>query len=240
MSRKMKSAFDKADWTQSKPLPDWMTQEDEPGKALESTVPFMPEEARAYLISRARYLSGFNKTRHEYRIGQLSIADEVLADENPLSALALMHESYPFDRLDDDEDLKEPSDDARTRASLLYAHFLKRKELRQRDARATWLSYYDDLLAILKVWAVPRDEKRALAQELILDHPQCSRTEIARMSEDRDELKFGQSCLSQWIAAGMIVDPYSEMRPTFGPGTSQHCVPRSRSASPRVGRGKAR
>jgi len=124
--------------------------------------------------------------RHDTRLMQLALVDEMLADGPPGPALAMMDAAYPIDRLHSDEDFRRPSEDFQVRATLLHAHFLRLKE--RQGSR--WHSYYDDLLVILKAASVRGSEKQALAQQLVLDHPSSSQIEIARHSEDYGEMKF--------------------------------------------------
>lgn len=218
MSRRSKNpAFDKEQWLQSAPMPDWMIQDlrgiSNAVIAADGCPASLDEESRNILISRARYIVVYNRAIHEDRLKQLAIADEMLSAESAGGALALMHSVYPRDRLNLDEDIKDPSDDARTRASLLYARLVRQKEMVLAEGQKEWPPYNDDLLAILKAWSVPRDEKKALAQRLILENPRSSRSKIAEMSEEFEDRKFDQSCLSQWIISGLVIDPYQHLRP---------------------------
>lgn len=219
MSRRVKkAAFDGAEWTGVEPIPDWLAAHlQKAGEAEDGTLGTadrFDEDAKRYLVSRARYIVGYNRAIHQDRLHQLAIADEALAVEKPLEALGLIHDVYPSDRLHFDETLNDPSDDARTRASLLYARLSRFKEKTLAESPNEWPPYNDDLLAILKAWSVPRDEKKALAQQLLLENPQSSQSQIAKMSGKHPEQKFDQSCLSQWIISGMVLDPYKHLRPS--------------------------
>jgi hypothetical protein len=164
---------------------------------------------------------------------QLALVDEVLAEDAPEAALALMDAAYPMDRLNSDEDFRRPSEDFQVRATLLHAHFLRLKE--RQGSR--WHSYYDDLLVILKAASVRGSDKQALAQQLVLDDPAGSLGKIASSSKEHGELKFDQSCLSQWIQARIVIDPYADNRPSFGPGTDRSGVPENRCDLPPERRG---
>lgn len=218
MSRQLrKPAYDKGQWVSDKAMPDYLVRylegvEAARGDGAECEVK-LDKESCDLLISRARYISDFNRETHEFRLEQLARADEILASENADGAARLINERYPSDRLHPDEDIKNPSDDARTRASLLYAHFARLKDKALVEGRRAWPPYYDDLLIILKVWSVPGDEKRALAQRLVLENPRISRSKIAQKSAEYEGCKFDQSCLSQWIISGMVIDPYPHLRP---------------------------
>jgi hypothetical protein len=143
MSRRVKKpAFDGAQWTSAEPMPNWLAahlqKAGETEDATLGTADSFDEDAKKYLVSRARYIVGYNRAIHEDRLHQLAIADEALATEKPIEALGLIHDVYPGDRLHFDEALNDPSDDARTRASLLYARLTRLKEKALAECSATF------------------------------------------------------------------------------------------------------
>jgi hypothetical protein len=77
-------------------MPDWLSahlqKAAEAEDATLGTADSFDEDAKRYLVSRARYIVGYNRVIHEDRLHQLAIADEALAVEKPLEALGLIHD----------------------------------------------------------------------------------------------------------------------------------------------------
>lgn len=230
MSRPISNtAFDRDWWLPIEQPPEWLHERiSEIEKTSAGNV--LDDDTREYLISRARYITRYYREENQERLALLTVADEAMRAQSESAALVILHDAYPRDGVSVDENKKRPSEEARTRATLLYAHFRRLKDKSVKGQRGAWHPYYEDLLKILGAWSVPRDEKKALAQRLILEHPEDSKAEIARHSTKLGGLRFDQSCLSQWIIAGWVLDPYSHLRPDEPLGTRRNRPPKNRAA----------
>jgi hypothetical protein len=222
MSRKIKRRFD-ADDLDSVFVPPSPPDHMQGAPLVNFDVPAYKKDKKFnYLISRARYIGSLKNTAHEPRLRQLIASDEMDACENPLEALYIADEVYREysgtfrETLHRDEDKDNPSDEARTRARILCIYFMRLLEYRKFQS-----PIFDDLQAILGSWSMPANEKHALAQKLVIENPEMSLGKIAEASEDSKaypDLNFDQSCLTQWIKAGIVIDTHADTRPKWGLG----------------------
>jgi len=224
----MKPRTDKAEYADLGMAPDFMSAD---ADLDEDFLVRASRDEYNYLVSRARYAGYYAVHKNRHREGdrlQLLIAsDEIEASGDRNTWMDVMYGIYPEDPLSNDEMYERPSDDVEVRARLLNV-FLQKLMLDQKVPP----NIRHDLHVILSLFDDHANEKNANAQRLLLSDKTSSLTKLAESSEGDKTTSFGQSCLSQWIDAGLVFDPHAQ-------GRARDCVPRGRSASPPVSRGEA-
>jgi len=215
-------AIDRQNWRPAEDPPLWVRESFQEVNKSAADHAGLDDAAREYLVSRARYVHHFKKSHNQSALDRLIISDSI-AQNGEMGNFDLRDCEHLHGALTADEARKDPSGEARVRASLLHAHF---RRLKRNVPAERWPTYFDDLLTILKVWSYAPNEKNAFAQDLLIRHPHVSLNEIAKKSREHRSLQFDQSCLSQWIIAGWVLDPYTHLRPEKVLGTRHSRPPK--------------
>jgi hypothetical protein len=194
MSRPEKHKPDKGEYLPKDLPPAWVLKD-----AEDST--YEEEASFKFLEARTKYIKGNEDEKIDHLLPMLIAAEEAIFLKEICELYELIDEYYPNTPLKIGERVLTASPDARARARFL--NLVLGRILQLKNFPAT---LRNDLSVLLSAFPIEVSESRVRAQQKLVANPTLSIRAVADLAE------VDQSDLSQWIKAGLVIDPSEGQR----------------------------